>query len=56
MVGHLTVESELTKPTIGKVQMHLVAETTLGRMPMQYPTSSIRIINSGSIEGRPILL
>src|SRR6202008_3977741 len=26
------------------------------RMPKQYPTSSIRIINSGAIEGRPIVL
>jgi len=35
--------------------MHLLAQPALrSRTPLQEPMMSIRIINSGSIEGRPV--
>jgi hypothetical protein len=56
MVGDVAIEPKAAKPAIRQVQVDLFTQPPLDRMPKQYPTSSIRIINSGAIEGRPIML
>ena len=37
-----------------QIEVNFLAKPTFDRMPMQQPTINIRIISSGSIEGRPI--
>jgi hypothetical protein len=55
MVGHVRVEAKPAEPAVGQIEVNLVAQPSLGMMPWQQP-ASIRIINSGSIEGRPTSL
>jgi len=53
VVRHPAVKSQATKPAIGQIEMDFIAQPPFGS---DEPTISIRIISSGSIEGRPMLL
>jgi hypothetical protein len=56
MVRNLAVQSQTAEPSIGEVKVDFSQSRRSDRMPMQYPTTSIRIINSGAPDGRPIVL
>ena len=52
--GDLVLEPESAEPTIGKVDLHLADERALwGRIANTQPTTSMRMIRWGSIEGQP---
>lgn len=51
MVRAITLQAKPAKPAIGEIQMYFLPEPALGADAE--PTISIRIISSGSIEGRP---
>jgi hypothetical protein len=53
MIGDVGIEPQATEPAIGQTSSH---SRRSERMPKPSPTMSIRIINSGSIEGRPTSL
>ena len=68
-IGDAAIAAEIAKPAIGEIEVVRPRSRTDGglaaspsqirrsdRTPKQSPTSSIRIIWSGSIEGRPIAL
>jgi hypothetical protein len=56
MIRHLVFEIETAEPPIGKVQFDLLAKLPLETNAIAVATISIRIMSSGSIEGRPISL
>jgi hypothetical protein len=48
-------DAELAEPPISEVYLHFTTDQPLrARIAKTYPTTSIRIISSGSIDGRPI--
>jgi len=47
---------DATEPAIGEVEVHLLARRRSERTPERQPMISMRIINSGSTEGRPAVL
>jgi hypothetical protein len=53
VIGHIAVEPEPAEPPVGQIEVDLFAETPLGADTKQYPTMSMRISSSGSIDGRP---
>jgi hypothetical protein len=54
MIGDSVLDAEPAEPTVGKVHLHFTTEQPFRTDRKTYPTTSIRIINSGSIDGRPI--
>src|SRR5215472_16427924 len=54
--GKRGVRIELAEPTVGKVQLDLFAETRFVSDAVAVPDNSIRVISSGSTEGRPTSL
>jgi hypothetical protein len=56
MVRNLVVEVELAEPAVSKVRRPFLAQPTLMANAIAVTDQSIRIISSGSTEGRPISL
>ena len=56
MVGHIAIEPKPAKPPIGQIEVDLFAETPLGADTEAVPDDEMRIISSGSIDGRPSVL
>jgi hypothetical protein len=56
VIGHLVVEIEPAEPSIGQVQLDFLAQLPLKADAIAVAQISIRIISSGSIDGRPISL
>jgi hypothetical protein len=56
MVGHRAIEPEPTEPPVGEVEVDLFAQPPLRADAEAVPTISIRIISSGSTDGRPMSL
>jgi hypothetical protein len=56
VVRDLVVEIKPAEPAIRQMQFNFLVSLRSDRRPKQYPTISIRIISSGSIDGRPISL
>ena len=54
MIGNRAIEAETAEPAIGEIEIDLLAQTTLGTDAETISDKHIRIINSGSIEGRPV--
>ena len=54
MIGNLIFDTQLAKPAIGQVHLHLRAEPPLRTDRKHVAQNSIRIISTGSIEGRPV--
>jgi hypothetical protein len=54
MIRGSVLEAELAEPAIGEVHLHSRQISRSERIAKIYPTTSIRIISSGSIDGRPI--
>ena len=52
MIGDLAVESETAEPAIGEIEMNFLAQPPLGPDAHAIADSNMRIISSGSIEGR----
>jgi len=50
MIGNIAVEPEPAEPPVRQIEVDLFAERRSERIPKQYPTMSIRIISSGSID------
>jgi hypothetical protein len=53
MIGDSVLDAEPAEPAVGKVHLHFTTEQPF-RIAKTYPTTSIRIISSESIDGRPI--
>lgn len=53
---HIGFQPQAALPAIGKVLVHLLAQLPLGPDAHAIADISIRIISSGSIEGRPVEL
>ena len=49
--GHAALEAQPAEPAIGQVEVNLFTQPPLGTDAVAVTTSSIRIINSGSIRG-----
>ena len=56
MVVDVAVEPQPTESAIGQIKMDLLAQPSLRANAEAEPAISIRIISSGSIEGRPTSL
>ena len=56
VIGHLAFQAQPAEPAIRQVQVHLLAQPPLGADAEAVADSSMRIISSGSIEGRPVVL
>ena len=56
MIRDIAVEPEPAEPPVRQIEVDLFVEPPLGADTEQYPTMSIRIISSGSIDGRPSVL
>jgi hypothetical protein len=56
VVWHIALQAQPAEPAIGEVQMHLLAEPAFRTDAEAIADDKIRIISSGSIEGRPISL
>ena len=56
MVRNLVVEIELAEPAVSKVQGRFLAQPAFMTNAIAVTGSSIRIISSGSTEGRPMSL
>ena len=56
MIGNAVVEVEPAKPPKSQMQFDFLAQPPLKADAIAVATISIRIISSGSIEGRPISL
>jgi hypothetical protein len=54
MIRDRVLNTELAEPTIGKVHLHFTADQPLRADCKYIATTSIRIISSGSIDGRPM--
>ena len=55
MIRDSVLDTELAEPAIGQVHLHFTGRSAApSGSQIAYPTTSIRIISSGSIEGRPI--
>jgi hypothetical protein len=54
MIRDGVLDTELAEPAVGKVHLHFTTDQQLRADRNYIPTSSIRIISSGSIDGRPI--
>jgi hypothetical protein len=52
MVRNIVLNAQATEPPVRKVHLHLTAEKSLRADGKYKPTMSIRIISTGSIEGR----
>jgi hypothetical protein len=50
------LEAEAAEPAVGEVQMYFLAQPALGPYGKAVTDDQLRIINSGSIEGRPVWL
>ena len=55
MVRNLVVEIELAEPAVSKVQRHFLAQPAFMTNAIAVTDQRIRIISSGSTEGRPLL-
>jgi hypothetical protein len=53
MIGDIGIELQATEPAVRQIEMDLLAQPTLRTNAEAMPTMSMRIISSGSIEGRP---
>jgi hypothetical protein len=56
MVRYRVLQAESTEPAIGQIEMDLFAQSALGTNAKAVTDDSIRTINSGSIDGRPVWL
>jgi MFS family permease len=56
LVRNLVVQIELAKPSIGQMQLDLLTQSAFRADAVAVAEMSIRIINSGSTEGRPMSL
>jgi hypothetical protein len=54
MIRHGILDAEPAEPAIGKFTCTSRQINRSERIAKTYPTTSIRIISSGSIDGRPI--
>ena len=56
VIGYLVFDTELAEPTIGEVDDWMSAQIRKSkeRIANTWPTNSIRIVSTGSIEGRPV--
>jgi len=54
MIRDLVFDPELAKPPVGQVDLDLSAEPPFRTERKYVTTISIRIISTGSIEGRPV--
>jgi hypothetical protein len=48
------LDAEFAEPAIGEVHLYFTIVSRSERIAKTYPTTSIRIISSGSIDGRPM--
>ena len=53
VIGNTVFQAQFAEPSIGQVDLNLSASWRSDRMANTYPTINIRIIRTGSIEGRP---
>ena len=56
MIRDIAVEPEPAEPPVPHIEVDPSQSRRSERIPKQYPTMSIRIISSGSIDGRPSVL
>lgn len=54
VVKHCAIQSEMTEPATGKIEMHLAAQPGLGADAEGVADERDADFNSGSIEGRPM--
>ena len=56
MIGNVAVKAQATKPAVSQIEVDLFAQPTLRANAEAVADDHIRIISSGSIEGRPTSL
>ena len=56
MVRNVAAECQATKPVLGQIEVELLAQPTLGANTEAAADDHVRIISSGSIDGRPTSL
>jgi hypothetical protein len=54
MIRDSVLDTELAEPVIGEIHPHFTTDQPFRPDCKTYNTTSIRIISSGSIDGRPI--
>ena len=56
MIWDLAVQAEAAEPAIGEIEMHLLAQVTFRANVKTIADERNTDINSGSTDGRPVLL
>jgi hypothetical protein len=56
MIWDLAVQAEAAEPAIGEIEMHLLAQVTFRANVKTIADERNTDVNSGSTDGRPVLL